>query len=295
MNPSTQPIRIRATSSRLSKGLLAIPQRFVHLFPADKSKIYVRFDSEGLATPLTYTAYDTSSREARIFGLGGWFSTATIQNGDVIRIIVLDREKRLYRIALDNVVQAEEEAATRVRLESAQSDNVAEQEFHTLVRLTQRRPRKLAQQEVLQIAERTICKPRPQMLVPASIRSEGVPAGLRHLLRELHGGKCQMCSFTFQRRDGEPYFEIHHLDPELGHHPHNLLVLCANCHAQFEHAKLADFVWNENWLVSVTINGRHRFVRQPLAKRSLRGSVLGMSVFAVSQIGFAIISGRLVA
>ena len=49
MSQGTEPIRIRATSSRLAKGLLAIPQRFVHLFPTETPEIYVRFNSEGPA------------------------------------------------------------------------------------------------------------------------------------------------------------------------------------------------------------------------------------------------------
>ncbi|MCI0333122.1 MAG: hypothetical protein L0228_07860 [Planctomycetes bacterium] len=272
-----------------------MPQQFVHHFPAEMSEIYVRFDSEGPVSALTFRPYDKSTKEARILGLGAWFSTAAVRSGEVIRIIVLDRDKRLYRIARDNVVQTEEETAARVRLESAASDKIADEEFQTLVRLTNKRPPKLAQQELLQIADRTICKPRPQSLVAASIRHEGVPAGLRLLLQELHDGRCQLCSFTFQKPDGEPYFEIHHLDPTLGHHPRNLLVLCANCHAQFEHAKLTDLRWTRDWLVAVTINGRRRFVRQPFVKSALRRYLFRLSALAVAHWGYSFISGRLAA
>jgi predicted restriction endonuclease len=113
-----------------------------------------------------------------------------------------------------------------------------------------------------------------------------VPPGIRVLLRELHSGKCQLCSFTFEKRNGEPYFEIHHLDPEIGHHPANLLVLCPNCHAQFEHAIVTNFEWARNWLVGVTINGKRITVRQPLACDPMNTALLSLLILvAAIQIG----------
>ena len=97
---------------------------------------------------------------------------------------------------------------------------------------------------------------------------------------------CQLCSFTFEKRNGESYFEIHHLDPGVGHHPTNLLVLCPNCHAQFEHATVTDFKWAGTWLVGVMINGKRFAVRQPLAHDSIRRALLGWGiVVAAIQIG----------
>jgi hypothetical protein len=104
-------------------------------------------------------------------------------------------------------------------------------------------------------------------------------------LRAFHEGKCQLCSFTFEKRDGEPYFEIHHLDAKLGHHPHNLLVLCANCHAQLEHAAVTDFAWAGSWLIGLTINGRRVCVRQPLAPDLSPRSMLGIALIFAAQMG----------
>ena len=120
----------------------------------------------------------------------------------------------------------------------------------------------------------------------AAERHEGVPPGIRILLREMHDGKCQLCSFTFEKRNGEPYFEIHHLDPKVGHHPNNLLVVCPNCHAQFEHATVTDFRWTGNWLVGVAINGKRVSIRQPLAHDSIRRGLLGLViVVAAARVG----------
>jgi hypothetical protein len=60
---------------------------------------------------------------------------------------------------------------------------------------------------------------------------------------------------------------VHHVDPEAGHHPQNLLVLCANCHAQMEHAEVAVKRDEQGWVVAVVINGKERTVRQALATK----------------------------
>jgi hypothetical protein len=72
----------------------------------------------------------------------------------------------------------------------------------------------------------------------------------------------------------------------VGHHPSNLLVVCPNCHAQFEHATVTDFRWVGSWLVGVTINGRRVSVRQPLAHDSIKRTLLGLViVLAATQVG----------
>ena len=209
-----------------------------------------------------------------------------MREGDLISITVEDYDRRLYRIALDRYVREREEQKTREKLRVAPTDSEAEQELTALSRLTRRRPRELAQQELLRIAQQSPRRPRPRVSPGATERHEGVPSGIRVLLRELHDGKCQLCSFTFEKRNGEPYFEIHHLDPDVGHHPSNLLVVCPNCHAQFEHATVADFKWLGNWLVGVTINGKSIAIRQPLAHDSVKRALLALGlVLAATQIG----------
>jgi 5-methylcytosine-specific restriction endonuclease McrA len=281
-----QRFTIRASGSRLSKGLLAIPAKFKDWFPKEESRIQVVFDDQEEARALTFRPYDHIGKENRIFGLARWFANRGVREGDVISITIEDRVKRRYRIALDRYVQEREEQKARHKLKVAQTDAEAAQELARLSRLTRKRPRKIAQEELLRIAQESPRQPRPRISPASAEQHEGVPSGIRVLLRELHDGKCQLCSFTFQKRNGEPYFEIHHLDPEVGHHPYNLLVLCPNCHAQFEHALVTDFRWAAGWLVGVTINGKYVSVRQPHAHRSIRGALLALSiVVAARQIG----------
>jgi hypothetical protein len=82
MTGGIAPIRIRATSSRLAKGLIAIPQRYFDLFPADDSGINLQFDRGGPITAVIYRPYDSSAHEARIYGLREWFSRSGVKKGD---------------------------------------------------------------------------------------------------------------------------------------------------------------------------------------------------------------------
>lgn len=286
MSTEKQGFMNRVLASRLEKGLLAIPQKFKDWFPSEKGQIQVVFDDEEKPKALTYHPHDPKVKENRIFGLGRWFSKRGVREGDLISITLEDRDRRLYRIALERFVREQGERKARQKLQAARTDAEAEQELSTLSRLTRKRPRELAQEELLRIAQGSLRQPRPRVFPGAAERHEGVPCGIRVLLRELHDGKCQLCSFTFEKRNGEPYFEIHHLDPEVGHHPSNLLVVCPNCHAQLEHAKVTDFRWAGNWLVGMTINAKHVAVRQPLAHDSIRRTLLGLGiVVAAAQIG----------
>jgi HNH endonuclease len=286
MSADKQRFTIRASGSRLRKGLLAIPQKFKGWFPNEKCQIQVVFDDGEEAEGLTFRPYDRIEKEIRIFGLGHWFSDRNVREGDLISITVEDWGRRLYRIVLDRYVREREEQKARQKLKAARTDAEAVQELSALSRLTRKRPRDVAQTELLRIAQESSRRPRPRITHAWAERHEEVPSGIRVLLRELHDGKWQLCSFTFQKQNGEPYFEIHHLDPEVGHHPSNLLVLCPNCHAQIEHASVTDFQWAAIWLVGVTINGKQLSVRQPLAHGSIRRSLLAFAILiAANQIG----------
>ncbi len=198
---------IRASSSRLEKGLIAIPQRFNDRFPGERGPIQIVFDDEQESKPLTFHPYDPVVKESRIFGLGHWFSKRGVREGDQISITLEDLNRRLYRIALDRYVREREEQKSRQQLQAAQTDSEAEKEIDTLSRITRKRPRQLAHDELSRIAQISARRPRPKIHPGAAERHEGVPSVIRVLLRELHDGKCQLCSFTFEKRNGGPYFE----------------------------------------------------------------------------------------
>jgi len=286
MRNDKQHFTIRASASRLEKEFIAIPQKFRNWFPREKTKIHVAFDDERTTNALTFHPHDPAGKENRLFGTKQWFLKRGVVEGDLITITLEDARRRLYRVALDRFVREKQEQEARQKLQVAASEPEAERELNTLSRLTKKRPRRLARDELLQIAHRSLPGDRLRVPVVAAAQYEAVPAGIRVLLRELHGGKCQLCSFTFIKTNGESYFEIHHLDPTIGHHPSNLLAICPNCHAQFEHANITDFERVGVWLVSVTINGKRVTVRQPFAHESIRATVLALIIGALfTQIG----------
>jgi hypothetical protein len=106
---------IRASASRLDKGLLAVPQRFKDWFPNDKRQIQVVFDDEHHAKLLTFHPRDATFKESEIFGLGNWFSRRGVREGDLISITLEDAKARLYRIVLDRYLRDREEQKVRLR------------------------------------------------------------------------------------------------------------------------------------------------------------------------------------
>lgn len=278
MSIEKQRFTIRASASRLDKGLLAIPQKFRNFFPEKRSLIQVFFDGGEDVDELTFQPYDPVVKENRILGLARWFSTRGVREGDLISITIEDQGRSQYRIALDRYVLERQEMDARQGMEAAETDSEADHQLALLSQLTRKRPRAVAKDELLRMASASAPDSRPTVLPPVAERRSVVPSGIRVLLRELHDGRCQLCSFTFEKRNGEPYFEVHHLDPSIGHHPMNLLVVCPNCHAQFEHATVSDLRWAHGWLVGVRFNGKHLTVRQPLAVDSRFRTMIGLII-----------------
>lgn len=65
---------------------------------------------------------------------------------------------------------------------------------------------------------------------------------VRSFLNVEYNGKCQICNYTFYKRDGQPYFEGHYLVPSTRakwlDDRGNILCLCANCGAKSNHGSV---------------------------------------------------------
>jgi len=83
---------------------------------------------------------------------------------------------------------------------------------------------------------------------------ENIPLSLRKILELIYEGKCQVSNFTFTQRNRKPYFEIHHIKPDLGNNIKNLLVVSPNIHAMFTYANCEEYFDNEGWLRKVKFN-----------------------------------------
>lgn len=83
-------------------------------------------------------------------------------------------------------------------------------------------------------------------------------------MKEKHENKCQICGFTFKKKDGNYYSEVAHIKPiytgEIGvDKPSNMIVLCPN------HHKMLD--WGDLEIMSLTkykIDGVEKDLLQPL-------------------------------
>lgn len=270
-----------ATDSRISKGLLAIPRKFEGEFPATKGKILVVFDDGTRVEPKIFVPYDSKIKESRVFGLSRWFSRRGIVAGDAITITLEDPVKRIYRIALDRFVQQRRAVEARRQLYTTDSPEIAGEQLRRLAESKKEKLQETAFQELALIAQRPLLK-RKRVMVLQRGRAEAVPPVLRALLEAIHQGKCQICDFTFKKRDGKPYFEIHHLEPDRGHHPMNVLVICPNCHAQLENATVAETERVLGWLVAVKINGKRIRVRQPFVRRRLPDIVAVLTALGIA-------------
>jgi len=281
---------IYATDSRISKGLLAIPRRFSNEFPTIKGKILVVFDDGTRVEPKIYVPYDPKIKECRVFGLSRWFSRRGIVAGDAITITLEDPTKGIYRIALDRFIEQRRAAEARRQLYTANSPEMAGEQLRRLADSKKEKVQEIAFQEIALMAQRPFRK-RKRVMVLQRGRADAVPPALRVLLEAIHHGKCQICDFTFKKRDGKPYFEIHHLEPDKGHHPMNVLVICPNCHAQLENATVTELERVMGWLVAVRINGRRFRVRQPLVRRRLPDVVAVLTALCVGARVAASVKG----
>ena len=231
--------------------------------------------------PKIYVPYDPKIKECRVFGLSRWFSKRGIVAGDAITITVEDPMKGIYRIALDRYVGQRRAVEARRQLYIADSPEIAGEQLRKLAESKKEKVHEIAFQEIALMAQRPLIK-RKRVMVLQRGRAEAVPPALRALLEALHQGRCQICHFTFKKRDGKPYFEIHHLEADKGHHPTNVLVICPNCHAQLENATVTEMERVMGWLVAVRINGRRFRVRQPFVRRRLPDVVAVLTALCIA-------------
>jgi hypothetical protein len=97
---------------------------------------------------------------------------------------------------------------------------------------------------------------------------------VRQFLKEQYQGKCQICSYTFPKKNGEWYFEGLYLVSRTKtawlDRPGNVLCLCANCCAKFEYGSL---------------QGIETFIEQVESYRCITEGGKGEPVFSLQLCG----------
>jgi hypothetical protein len=254
---------IKVTKSRIEKGLLAIPVSLIDKFPDNKKEITIYFDSSSTFLQKSFTPYNSSSRECRIGGMKNFFTRYNIQSNEEIVIQFLDKdvfriipEKRFKKII----------TTTQQSIISSNEDEF-KKSVSLIEKLTNESKSTILRNEYVRLVGGEI-KKRKQKLAKPRLVKENVPKSLRNILEEVYKGKCQVSGFTFLTKSGNPYFEIHHIKPELGNHLKNLLVVSANVHAQFTFAPLKEVFDNEGWLREISFHDENHKVTQAIDKIS---------------------------
>lgn len=246
-------VTVRMTQSRIDKGLIAIPKGLATWFPERNDTIQVYLNNSPVSQTKRYSSYSSSTRECRIGGVKEWFEQNKIKSGDEIVLQLIDRDHRIYRLIPErNFLSTAKEL--EYGLDHSETEEEASGKILTLSQWTNLDKSKTVLNEYHRLSASSISIDRHYSKRSLGRARESAPANLRFLLGQAYKGHCQVCDFWFLKRNKEPYFEIHHLDPLKSHHPKNLLVVCGNCHNQFEHAELKQVFDDSSWLIKVSFN-----------------------------------------
>ena len=258
---------IKITKSRLDKGLLAIPVSLIQWFPKQNCQINVFLDDSIHSQLKTYTSYTSRSRECRIGGLAEWFRENQIKEGDEIVLQVIDKDNFVYRlipelkfITKTNQIQTEFDNST--------DELNAEQNLFRIADWTRTDEKTAKLTEFFRLAKQPIIKRRQLISKKEVFGKESTSSNIRMLLGKIYLGHCQVCDFWFLKRDKNPYYEIHHLNPKIGNHIKNLILVCGNCHNQFEYADIKE-EFKDGWLSKLYFNNRIFDINQIISKHKI--------------------------
>ncbi|MDR2632393.1 MAG: HNH endonuclease [Treponema sp.] len=250
-------VTVKVTKSRIDKGLLAIPVSLIDIFPQQKGCIFIE-GHEGVYEKKTYTPYTSTSRECRIGGLNDFYKRYEIRNKDEIVIQKIDDMR--YRIVPEKEFK-ENILDVLSKFENSIDEIEANKYLKEASLLSNLDKNTVLCNEFIGLSKKEIL-PRKSEHKILSTSKESVPLSMRKILLSIYKGECQISGFTFLMKNGNPYFELHHINPLGGNHPKNLLVVCPNVHAQFTYANIEQSFDSDGWLRAVRFNAENFTVFQ---------------------------------
>jgi hypothetical protein len=261
-------VTIKLTQSRIDKGLIAIPIALAKWFPDHNSNVQIYLNDSPVSQTEHYSSYNSSTRECRIGGMRQWFQQNNIKSGDEIVIQVIDKERFIYRLIPErNFILRTKEL--QHSFDEAETEQEASEKIITLAGWTDLDKQKVVLSEYHRLINTLPIEERRYVKKHSKQTRESVSQNLRVLLVDIYQGHCQVCDFWFLKKDKKPYFEFHHIDPIKAHHPKNLLVVCGNCHNQFEYAYVNQEFNDDRWLVRVSFNERTYTVKQAILETKI--------------------------
>jgi len=262
---------IRITKSRLDKGLLAIPVSLIQWFPKQNCQINVFLDDSVHSQLKTYTSYTSRSRECRIGGLPEWFRENQIKEGDEIVLQVVDKDNFVYRL-IPEVKFITKTKQIQTEFDNSTDELNAEQNLFRIADWTRTDEKTAKLKEFFRLIKQPIIKERQLISKKGSFGKESTPSNIRILLGKIYLGHCQVCDFWFLRKDKKPYYEIHHLNPKIGNYIKNLILVCGNCHNQFEYADIKE-EFKDGWLAKIYFNNKIFVINQIISKHKIEEGV----------------------
>jgi len=253
---------IKVTQSRINKGLLAIPVSLIDYFPKKKGNVYVSFNNSNKLVCKTFTPYKSSSRECRIGGLREFFEDNFVKDDDELVIQILDVNK--FRILTESKFEKIIKKIER-EFDNTGKEVVLNNKLKYLTEITNTDLDEVIKCEFFRISNSEVHK-RKYKMKNVTKSKEAVSPAIKKILTKVYEGKCQLTGFTFLMKNGQPFFEIHHIDPFAGNHVKNLLVVSPNIHAQFTFAILEQQFDKNGWLRKVWFNADEYVVNQFIDK-----------------------------
>ena len=256
---------IKITQSRIDKGLIAIPVSLAEWFPEHNATIQVSLDDSDVLQTKNYASYRSATRECRIGGMAEWFNKNKIKDGNEIVVQLVDKENFIYKLIPEHKFLLKTQELQK-SFDASEDETEASEQIIKLSQWTDLDEQKVAFNEYRRLIDTVKVEERRSVKRPSSRARESVPYNLRVLLGNIYQGHCQVCDFWFLKQDNNPYFETHHTDPSLGSNPKNIILVCANCHRQFEYANVHPDRNKEGWLIMVSFNERTYSVNQVVLK-----------------------------
>lgn len=243
---------IKITQSRIDKGLLAIPVSLIDYFPKKKTTVEVALGNVAKLSPKIFTPYTSSSRECRIGGMRDFYEKFKLKDGDEIVVQILEDNK--YRFLTEEHFEDMVKGIEK-EFDQSESEDIANSKLNLISRITNTPPEETLLSEYYRLAKGEVQARKEKTIKPREAK-ESAPPSIRELLTNIYGGKCQITGFGFLMKNGKPYFDIHHIKPELGNHIKNILVVSPNVHAQFTYAFVEEYFDSDGWLRRVKFNDR---------------------------------------
>lgn len=242
-------LTIKVTQSRIDKGLLAIPVSLIDVFPNNKRKIKVYFDNSNNYSELNFSPYTSSSRECRIGGLKEWFNLHQVRSDEELVIQIIRKDKNEYRILTEKQYLHTIKLLQR-KFDNSYDDITTTDNINKLAIISNINQSEVFKNEFYRLSKQSDSK-RNFTQVVLKKSKESVPYSIRKILGEIYNGKCQLTNFTFIQKNGNPYFEIHHIKENKGNYLKNLLVVSPNIHAQFTYSRKKEYFDDKGWIRKV--------------------------------------------